>query len=96
MKYGYRTPNVKKSVSARTTGKIKRGVKKATNPLYGKEGMGYVNDPQRAIYNKVYNQTTKSTMDEDTKMNILVWVIVLIIAIPFIWGFVKFFSWLFE
>ena len=43
MKYGVRKPNVKKSIKARTTGKVKRQVKKAVNPLYGKKGMGIVN-----------------------------------------------------
>ena len=60
MKYGMRTPNVNKRISARTTGKITRTVNKAVNPLYGKKGMGFVNDPSRAVYNKVYNKTTKS------------------------------------
>ena len=39
MKYGVRKPNLKKSIKARTTGKVKRQVKKAVNPLYGKKGM---------------------------------------------------------
>ena len=60
MKYGIRTPNVNKRISARTTGKIKRTVNKAVNPLYGKKGMGFINDPSKAIYNKVYNKTTTS------------------------------------
>ena len=60
MKYGMRTPNINKRISARTTGKITRIVNKAVNPLYGKKGMGFINDPSRAVYNKVYNKTTKS------------------------------------
>ena len=60
MKYGMRTPNVNKRISARTTGKIKRTVNKAVNPLYGKKGIGFVNDPSKAVYNKVYNKTTTS------------------------------------
>lgn len=60
MKYGMRTPNINKRISARTTGKIKRTVNKAVNPLYGKKGMGFINDPSKAIYNKVYNKTTIS------------------------------------
>ena len=48
MKYGVRKPNIKKSIKARTTGKVKRQVKKAVNPLYGKKGMGIVNDPKKA------------------------------------------------
>lgn len=63
MKYGVRKPNLKKSIKARTTGKVKRQVKKAINPLYGKKGMGIVNDPQKAAYNAVYNRTTVGVSD---------------------------------
>lgn len=63
MKFGFRTPSLKKSVSARTTGRIKRSVKKAVNPTYGKKGMGWVNDPNKAAYNKVYNKTTVGVQD---------------------------------
>lgn len=58
MKVGFRKPNIKKSLKARTTGKVKRTMKKSVNPLYGKKGMGYINDPSKAIYNKVYSQTS--------------------------------------
>ena len=37
MKFGFRTPSLKKSIKSRTTGRIKRIAKKATNPLYGKK-----------------------------------------------------------
>ena len=63
MKYGVRKPNLKKSIKARTTGKVKRQVKKAINPLYGKKGMGIVNDPKKAAYNAVYNRTTVGVSD---------------------------------
>ena len=42
MKYGMRTPNVNKRISARTTGKITRAMNKAVNPLYSKKGMGFI------------------------------------------------------
>lgn len=58
MKFGVRKPNMKKRVKARTTGKLKRKVKSSINPFYGKKGMGWVRDPKRALYNKVYNKTT--------------------------------------
>lgn len=61
MKIGPRKPSLKKSFKARTTGEAKRKVKSAINPLYGKKGMGYINNPKKAIYNKVYNKTTFST-----------------------------------
>ena len=63
MKYGVRKPNVKKSIKARTTGKVKRQVKKAVNPLYGKKGIGIVNDPKKAAYNAVYSRTTVGVSD---------------------------------
>lgn len=58
MKIGVRKPSIKKSIKARTTGKVKRTIKKSVNPLYGKKGMGYINNPKKAVYNKVYNKTT--------------------------------------
>lgn len=61
MKFGIRKPSPKKRIKARTTGKIKRQVKKAVNPMYGKKGMGLRN-PKRAAYNKVYNKTTKGCL----------------------------------
>ena len=58
MKIGARKPSIKKRVTAKTTGKIVRSAKRSVNPLYGKKGMGYVNNPKKAVYNKVYNKTT--------------------------------------
>lgn len=58
MKFGFRTPNLKKSFKARTTGRLKRQVKRAVIPGYGKKGMGYVKNPKKAVYNKIYNKTT--------------------------------------
>lgn len=63
MKFGMRKPSIKKSFSARTTGKAKRAVKKAVVPGYGKKGMGYVKNPKKAVYNKVYKKTTFSIFD---------------------------------
>lgn len=55
-----RKPNIKKSISARTTGKVKRKANKIINPTYGKIGMGYINNPQKAIYNRIYTQSSRS------------------------------------
>lgn len=60
MKFGIRKPSLKKSFKARTTGRAKRTIKKATIPGYGKKGMGWVKNPKRAAYNKVYKKTTFS------------------------------------
>ena len=63
MKFGFRTPSLKKSFKARTSGRLKRSVKSNLIPTYGKKGMGYINNPKKAIYNKVYNKTTVSIFD---------------------------------
>lgn len=63
MKTGIRKPNVKKSISARTTGKVKRAVKKSVNPLYGKKGAGFVKDPAKSIKNSIYHKTTIGVSD---------------------------------
>lgn len=63
MKFGMRTPSLKKSFKARTTGKLKRQVKSTVNPFYGKKGMGWLRDPKKAMYNKVYHKTTFSIWD---------------------------------
>ena len=60
MKFGMRKPSLKKSIKARTTGKVKRRVKKAVIPGYGKKGMGWIKNPKKAMYNKVYKKTTFS------------------------------------
>ena len=63
MKFGMRTPSIKKSINARTTGKAKRAIKKAIIPGYGKKGMGWLRDPKKAAYNKVYRKTTFGLKD---------------------------------
>ncbi len=63
MKYGMRTPSLKKSISARTTGRAKRAIKRAIIPGYGKKGMGWIRNPKRAAYNKIYHKTTFRFID---------------------------------
>ena len=58
VKVGFRKPSIKKSLRARTTGKYKRRVKRAVNPLYGKKGIGFVKNPRRSVRNKVYKKTS--------------------------------------
>ncbi len=63
MKFGMRKPSLKRSFKARTTGRAKRAVKKALIPGYGKKGTGFVKNPKKAVYNKVYRKTTFSIFD---------------------------------
>lgn len=63
MKIGMRTPSLKKSLKAKTTSKWKRQAKKAIIPGYGKKGVGWIKNPKKAMYNKVYHKTTFGLSD---------------------------------
>jgi hypothetical protein len=64
VKIGYRKPSVKKSIKARTTGRVTRAVKRQVNPIYGKKGAGWATDPKKAAYNAVYHKTTRSAIKD--------------------------------
>ena len=63
MKFGLRKISPMKSLKVRTTGRAKRAVKKALIPGYGKKGMGWIKNPKKAAYNKVYKKTSFSLFD---------------------------------
>ncbi len=63
MKIGLRTPSLKKMVKSRTTGRVKRAMKKSINPIYSKKGIGFVTQPKKAVYNKIYKKTSFSIFD---------------------------------
>ena len=58
MKFGIRKPNYKARFKARTTGKLKRKMKKAVNPFYGKKGVGFIKNPSKSIKSAIYHRTT--------------------------------------
>lgn len=66
-----RKPSIKKSIKARTTGRIKREIKSTYNPLYGKKGIDYVTDPKKALYNKVYHKTSFNIFTSDIAIHFL-------------------------
>ena len=80
MKIGVRKPSIKKSFKARTTGKVKRKIKRTINPFYGKKGLGFIKNPKKSIYNKVYRKTTFSPFSLSTGIGGL---ILGIIVLPF-------------
>lgn len=63
MKFGLRKPSLKRSLKARTTARAKRAVKRALIPGYGRKGMGWLKNPRKAAYNKVYRKTSFSIWD---------------------------------
>jgi len=55
MKFGMRMPSLRKRIAARTS--IKRQIVHRTG-LKMPRGWGWLRDPKRYAYNKVYNRTT--------------------------------------
>lgn len=55
MKYGMRTPSFRKSIAARTS--ARRYVRHSLG-LKAPRGWGWVTNPRKAAYNRVYNRTT--------------------------------------
>ena len=59
MKIGIRTPSIKKRISARTS--VKRVVRHSLG-IKAPKGYGWLTNPQKATYNRVYNRTTRGCM----------------------------------
>jgi hypothetical protein len=57
MKFGIRTPSLRKSIAARTS--IKRVVRHNLG-LKAPRGFGWFTNPKKALYNRIYNRTTFS------------------------------------
>ena len=59
MKIGFRIPSITKRIAARTS--IKRVVRHNLG-LKAPRGLGWVTNPKKALYNRVYNRTTSGCM----------------------------------
>ena len=57
MKFGMRKPSVRRSIAARTS--VKRMVRTSLG-LKAPRGYGWLTNPKRAAYNRVYSRTTFS------------------------------------
>ena len=57
MKFGFRTPSLRKRVAARTS--LKRLVRHSLG-LKAPRGFGWLTNPRKAAYNRIYNRTTAS------------------------------------
>jgi hypothetical protein len=55
MKVGFRTPSLKKRIAVRTS--VKRYVRHSLG-LKAPRGWGWLTNPKKAAYNRVYNRTT--------------------------------------
>jgi hypothetical protein len=59
MKFGFRTPSITKRIAARTS--VKRVIRHNLG-LKAPRGFGWVTNPKKALYNKVYNQTSRGCL----------------------------------
>ena len=75
IKFGFRIPSVKKRIAARTS--VKRLVRHNLGFKVPK-GMGWLTDPRKALYNKVYHKTTRGCL-----VNIVAILTFLMVAIIF-------------
>jgi hypothetical protein len=57
MKIGFRIPSLTKRIAARTS--VQRVIRHNLG-FKAPKGMGWVTDPKKALYNRVYNRTTSS------------------------------------
>ncbi|WP_088189281.1 hypothetical protein [Desulfosporosinus sp. FKA] len=60
MKFGMRKPSLKKSIAARTS--LKRYVRHNLG-MKAPRGWGWLTNPKKAAYNRVYRKTTFSIFD---------------------------------
>ncbi len=59
MKFGFRKPSIKKRVAARTS--LKRVVRHSMG-FKAPRGWGWLTNPKKAAYNRVYNRTSRGCM----------------------------------
>jgi hypothetical protein len=55
LKFGFRTPSLRKRIAARTS--VKRYVRHSLG-IKAPRGYGWLTNPKRAAYNRIYNRTT--------------------------------------
>jgi hypothetical protein len=59
VRFGFRVPSLKKRIAARTS--LKRYVRNSLG-LKAPRGWGWLTNPRKAAYNRVYNRTTRGCL----------------------------------
>ena len=59
MKFGFRIPSLTKRIAARTS--VKRVIRHNLG-FKAPRGMGWITDPKKALYNKLYNKTSRGCL----------------------------------
>ena len=80
MKFGIRIPSIKKRIAARTS--VKRYIRHSLG-LKAPRGWGWLTNPKKAAYNRVYNRTT---VDSGCMITLLTFVsFILIVVFTIYW-----------
>jgi hypothetical protein len=77
MKFGFRIPSLTKRIAARTS--VKRIIRHNLG-FKAPRGTGWITDPKKALYNRVYNKTSRGCL-----VNLM-----LLLSIP---GALVYFAW---
>jgi hypothetical protein len=59
VKFGFRVPSLKKRISARTS--VRRAIRHRVG-LKAPRGWGWITNPKRAAYNRIYSRTTRGCL----------------------------------
>jgi hypothetical protein len=73
MKFGFHIPSIKKRIAARTS--VKRVIRHNLG-LKAPKGLGWITDPKKALYNRVYNKTSRGCLS-----NILFGLVILLLTL---------------
>lgn len=77
MKFGFRTPSLKKRIAARTS--VKRYVRHSLG-IKAPKGWGWLTNPKKAAYNRVYNKTSRGCLLTFALLSGLMFVVVAILV----------------
>lgn len=77
MKFGFRKPSLKKRISARTS--AKRFIRHNLG-FKAPKGYGLLTNPKKAMYNKVYNKTSRCCLLTIMKISFIVLFFLLVIT----------------
>ena len=81
MKFGFRIPSLNKRIAARTS--VKRMIRHNLG-LKAPRGMGWITDPKKAMYNRVYNRTNRGCL-----LNLLLLLSAPIALVVMVWIMIK-------
>jgi hypothetical protein len=78
MKFGFRVPSIKKRIAARTS--VKRYIRHSLG-LKAPRGWGWLTNPKKAAYNRIYNKTTVGSGCMITLLTFVSFILIIVFTI---------------